>query len=147
MAVQSLAYLLDTNILVHYIRRDTLAQQLEAVYSFSALELAPLISVVTEGEIGSLALQFGWGAPKRLRLKELLDRFITVPLDFRGLIESYARIDTHCRKAGVPMGQNDLWIAATAHVTGARLITTDKDFDRLDPLFFSRDWIDPKSSG
>jgi hypothetical protein len=24
MAVQSLAYLLDTNILVHYIRRDTL---------------------------------------------------------------------------------------------------------------------------
>jgi len=41
------------------------------------------------------------------------------------------------------MGKNDLWIAATAHVTGATLLTTDKDFDHLDPQFLVRVWINP----
>lgn len=26
---------------------------------------------------------------------------------------------------------------------GARLLTTDKDFDQLDPVFLTHDWIDP----
>ena len=43
------------------------------------------------------------------------------------------------------MGKNDLWIAATAMATGATLLTTDKDFDHLDPTFLTRDWIDPTS--
>ncbi len=29
------------------------------------------------------------------------------------------------------MGKNDLWIAATASVLGARLLTTDNDFEHL----------------
>jgi len=29
------------------------------------------------------------------------------------------------------MGKNDLWIAATAHVVDATILTTDKDFDHL----------------
>jgi tRNA(fMet)-specific endonuclease VapC len=45
---------------------------------------------------------------------------------------------------GTPVGENDTWIAATAHVTGARVLTTDTDFDSLDPTFLARDWIDPK---
>ena len=47
---------------------------------------------------------------------------------------------------GVPMGKNDVWIAATAHVTGARLLTTDRDFDHLDPTFLGRDWVDPAAA-
>lgn len=41
------------------------------------------------------------------------------------------------------MGDNDLWIAATAKVTGALLLTTDKDFDHLYPVHLQRDWINP----
>ena len=41
------------------------------------------------------------------------------------------------------MGKNDVWIAATAAVTGATLLTTDRDFDRLTPQFLTRVWIDP----
>ena len=52
-------------------------------------------------------------------------------------------IDAHRQRAGHPLAKSDAWIAATASVTGARLLTTDKDFDDLDPLFLSRDWIDP----
>jgi predicted nucleic acid-binding protein len=33
------------------------------------------------------------------------------------------------------MGKNDLWIAATAHVLGASLLTTDKDFAHLHSVF------------
>jgi len=44
------------------------------------------------------------------------------------------------------MGKNDLWIAATAAVTGATLLTTDRDFDKLAPRFLAREWIDPETS-
>ena len=54
-------------------------------------------------------------------------------------------VDVEGRKIpfDVPFGKNDLWVAATANVTGARLHSTDRDFDPKDPLFIARDWIDP----
>ena len=41
------------------------------------------------------------------------------------------------------MGDNDVWIAATAAAAGAYLLTTDKDFDHLHPTYVQREWIDP----
>jgi hypothetical protein len=38
------------------------------------------------------------------------------------------------------MGKNDVWIAA-AYTSGARLVTTDDDFDHLDPPFVTVDKI------
>jgi len=43
------------------------------------------------------------------------------------------------------MGQNDMWIAATAHVLGCELVTTDKDFDHLHEAKVRCRWIDPAS--
>ena len=48
-----------------------------------------------------------------------------------------------CQEGAQPLGKNDLWIAATAHVTGATLLTTDKDFDHLAGQFLKREWVDP----
>jgi predicted nucleic acid-binding protein len=42
------------------------------------------------------------------------------------------------------MGKNDLWIAATASVQSATLITTDKDFDHLNGVFLPVIYVDPK---
>lgn len=134
---------LDTNILLHLVRDDPLARWVETTYAFIGRGIHPLISVVSEGEIRALALRLGWGIAKIARLGTLLDLAIVVPLDFPGVIEAYARFDAHCRNAGTPIGENDTWIAATAHVTGARLLTTDRDFDCLTPTFILRDWIDP----
>lgn len=39
------------------------------------------------------------------------------------------------------MGKNDLWIAATAYVTGATLLTTDADFDHLPTELFARERV------
>ncbi len=40
------------------------------------------------------------------------------------------------------MGKNDLWIAATAHASGAVLVTTDRDFDHLHGIWLNREFVD-----
>jgi tRNA(fMet)-specific endonuclease VapC len=72
-----------------------------------------------------------------------IDYFVRASNDDPETIRAYAVIDAYARRAGHPLGDNDAWIAATAAVTGARLLTTDKDFDRLDPMFLRREWINP----
>ena len=42
------------------------------------------------------------------------------------------------------MGKNDIWIAATAAVIGAKLITIDNDFDHLNGAFLEVIKIDNK---
>ena len=135
--------LLDTNLLVHNIRQDGLWQAVEDRYGLRDAPEAPFISIVTGGEIRSLALQSGWGVAKQERMEDLLDYYVVIPLPFSNIVEVYAEIDDYSRRDGVTMGKSDLWIAATASVTGARLLTTDKDFDHLHDVFLSRDWLDP----
>lgn len=57
-------------------------------------------------------------------------------------MDAYTRIDTFSqgKLSEIPlemssrnMGKNDLWVAATTLVTNATLITTDGDFDHLNP--------------
>lgn len=36
------------------------------------------------------------------------------------------------------MGKNDIWIAASARAIGARILTTDRDFDFIHSLFIQR---------
>ncbi len=60
------------------------------------------------------------------------------------LLERYAEIDAFSQGrleekpltgSSRNMGKNDLWIAATASVLNATLITTDKDFQHLHTHF------------
>ncbi len=135
--------LLDTNILLAYVRLGALGQYLEAVYNLYALDPPPLISVVTEGEIRSIALKKDWGAAKLVELQRLLTFLTIVPLPYSNIVDACARIDDHCTHNGFLLGKNDLWIAATAHVTDTTLLTTDRDFDPLHALFLQREWVDP----
>src|SRR6187431_2299147 len=100
MRLHSDLYQLDTNILLHLVRDSALARWVEATYSLIRQGASPLISVVTEGEMRSLAIQFGWGSGRVARLDALLARSISAPLDYAGVIEAYARIDSHCRRLG-----------------------------------------------
>ena len=139
-------YLLDTNILLHYVRGSELARRVETAYHLTTLTApadAPLISIASEGEIRALALEFGWGSPRVAFMNNLLAQLVIVPIARPDLVDAYARISDHCRRRGAALSKNDLWIAATANVTGATLLTTDKDFDLLDPAFLDRAWIAP----
>ena len=135
--------IIDTNILLAYVRGRGLYNKIEAQVALRTSAPAPIISIVSEGELRALALQFVWGEARRQEMERQLSYLTIIPLPFSRIIRVYAEIDDYSRRNGVTMGKNDLWIAATASVTGARLLTTDKDFDHLNGSFLSRDWIDP----
>src|SRR5438128_1595358 len=133
-------YLLDTNILVALIRGNELGQYIDSAYALKTNLTQSIISVVTVGEMYGLARKFGWGPAKILALRELLDELVWVDINQTQILEAYGEIDHATESAGRRMGQNDVWIAATARAAGFTLLTTDKDFDRLDPVWINRIW-------
>ena len=140
--------ILDTNILVRVVRRDTAGSQILDDHSLLTRTDRPLISVVTLGEIESLAEKFGWGEGKKRVLRDLLRELVIVQLGQGAIVEKYAQVGHHCEKVmkpARPMAQNDMWIAVTACATGATLLTTDSDFDHLDPSFITRIRFDAKT--
>ena len=133
--------LLDTNILVHYVRDDETWSHIRDDYQLLVVEPTPLISIVTAGELRSLSHQWNWGRGKRDRMEFVLGYFITLPVDSPEQVLMYAEIDSFCLEQGRIMGKNDLWIAATAALTDARLLTSDRDFDLLDRVFLSLELV------
>ena len=130
--------LLDSNIFVHLIRGDATGQLLKREYDLLLTEPPPAFCVVTQGELRSLTYQFNWGEDKKEQVGFLLNYFNAVPLETAGVFEAYAAIDYYSKRMGIKMGKNDLWIAAVASVSKFRLLTTDADFDHLDPTFLTR---------
>lgn len=137
-------YFLDTNILVHLIRRDSIGEYLIRQYGLLIAEPRPLISDVSEGELRSLAVQWAWGDQKRNQMEFFLSLFWRFTINKQSVFEAYAIIDAYSESLGLSMGKNDVWIAASSIVTETMLLTTDKDYDHLHPRFLIRDWIDPE---
>lgn len=131
-------YIIDTNILVHYARRDTTQQRIEAEFGLMTTAEIPLISYVTEAEVRAMARRLGWGASRINQLGFILTLLRRVPIENSAILDAYVEIDFYSHGAGRDMGKNDLWIAATAYATGAALITTDRDFDHLHGVFIER---------
>lgn len=48
--------------------------------------------------------------------------------------DHYARTKVQCQRKGLPLDDNDLWIAAAALSAGAVLVCRDSDFDRVEGL-------------
>jgi predicted nucleic acid-binding protein len=71
-----------------------------------------------------------WGEQKRNKLKELKKELLSVDIsDFR-VVEAYADLSSLAKSNGWAIfhGKNDLWVGAAPRVTGATLLTADKDF-------------------
>lgn len=144
-----MAYIvLDTNVIVMMLRNQAFKEDLYEKYSFTEHDL--IISVVTEGELWSLALQWEWGNKRIHFLAQLLQTFIVYPIRVQAIIQRYAQIDAYSqdkwkeKKLNTTprnMGKNDIWIAATASVLDATLITLDKDFTHLENDFLTLELI------
>jgi tRNA(fMet)-specific endonuclease VapC len=142
-------YLLDTNILIHIIRG-------KRKFFFDNYDLdnpsnQVIYSIVTIGELRSFALQRKWGQAKIQVMENLLLEFRAVDINATSIINRYAEIDTFSKGKldGKPsltssrtMGKNDIWIAATASVVNATLLTTDQDFDHLHNEFIQLQKVD-----
>lgn len=138
-------WFVDTNILIHVLRRSPLGEHLIDALQFRARPLVSMMSVVSQGELLSIAATNKWGKSKRDRLEELLNELVIIDIhaSARPLLEKYAELDVVSHAAGQAMGKNDLWIAASASETGAILLTTDGDFDHLAPKHLRLWWLDP----
>ena len=136
--------LLDTSVLVHLIRGNPIGRWVDSSF-LEPLPGVPLISIVTVGEILALARRWTWGPKRMQRLEDLVEKFVVVDIRSLDVLSSYAEVDHALRRMGNPVQQNDMWIAATAIVSEAHLLTADKDFDPLHPHYLRRTWIDPLS--
>lgn len=147
-----MTYLLDTNIILAYLKKSALSAFLDDQYGLLCENTKPFISAVTVGELWSICLQNNWGQKRRETLVETLRQLSILDVNIEPIIQEYATIDAYSQNKleGRPlsisarnMGKNDLWIVASASVLDASLITTDKDFDHLHGEFVDVIWINP----
>lgn len=136
-------------MLLGFTREAQWALRARADHDLGNRETMVFTSVICQGEMLALAEKNGWGRKKRTRLEQVLNGITTLGISRRKIMDAYARIDawTHGQtvaspnnspppKPAVSMKQNDLWIAATTHASGATLLSTDKDFQHLDGIWF-----------
>ncbi len=81
----------------------------------------------------------------RMLEEKMLDFLTIVPIPYKSILAAYVEIDDYSRRNGRIMGKNDVWIAATARVAGATILTTDRDFDHLHPHLITREYVAPDS--
>jgi len=144
-------FVLDTNIIVSAIVNADFDEYFTQNYLLRYRNF--VISAVTEGELRAIASKRKWGNRKLDILERVLESFLIYPVKLKSVINSYAELDTYSQglldakplpkgMSSRNMGKNDLWIAATAQVLKATLVTTDKDFDHLAKVYFPIDFID-----
>jgi tRNA(fMet)-specific endonuclease VapC len=142
----SQTFVLDTTTVLHLIRGKELGKQIDAAFGLTTALHRQTVSIITHGELRVLAERNNWGPAKQKALAAALDNLVTINIDTDAFIDAYVRIEEACRNSAGgerKMGQNDMWIAATALVTGMPLITTDKDFNHLHGRVITVHWIDP----
>lgn len=125
--------ILDTTILVHWVRQDRTGQYLKNTYALDERPERPLFSTISEGEIVGLAKCWRWGEAKLKALGTLINELIRFEVSLPEVIEAYSELYFEDQRLGRSTGENDLWIASCAKVTGAILLTCDKDFLWLSP--------------
>jgi tRNA(fMet)-specific endonuclease VapC len=125
--------LLDTSAYVGFKRNNV-----ELVEMIAGAELILFSAVV----LGELLFGFRSGTRFKKNFAEL-NSFLendAVEIVSIGKItaDRYSRIATHLRRQGTPIPTNDIWIAAQTMEHGAELVTTDRHFDKISGLVYSR---------
>lgn len=133
MKLEGEQLVLDTNILLHWLRGREAGEKLRGMYELGARRPRPIVPVVVKGELLALALKFSWGTEREQALQDLLRELPIADISAESVIRAYAQLDHESQKAGRKMGKNDLWIAAIAKVQRAIVLTTDQDFAHLHP--------------
>ena len=135
--------LLDTNILLHIIRGRAAGHWLVARFGLLSRAEKPLVSIVSMGELWRLALRRTWGSAQIERLEGISAVLVVVDIE-PAVVRAYGEMGAHLDDVGAPIPQNDLWIASTAHVKRATLLTADRHFDTLaDAGLVTRNFVDP----
>lgn len=139
-------YQFDTNIVIHYLRESEVMHRVEQMFDPFNPTNEIWVCVVSLGELKSIAIQAKWGAKRLRQLESLLDMLNPIDIWAEDILSRYAEIDAFSQNklpaqplglTARNMGKNDLWIAATASILDAQLLTTDFDFDHLNGVFLN----------
>jgi predicted nucleic acid-binding protein len=134
--------LLDTNILLLFLRDDMRWKLLFKQYDLE--NSINCLSIISLGELYAIGLRNKWSPRRLVQIDNIQMDFTMLDIDYPDLIVRYGELDAYSqgKLEGHPlslsarnMGKNDLWIAATASTLGLELLTTDNDFNHLDPTF------------
>src|SRR6266446_9793470 len=91
----------------------------------SALEIPDLlVSFMTEAELERWILQAKWGPERIIRFRTYMKRFVSVPSS-RDLIVQWAEVMVVARTLGRRIEVADAWVAATALLYDAPLVTNN----------------------
>jgi tRNA(fMet)-specific endonuclease VapC len=141
-----MTYTLDTNILIHAVRETPLFKIINQKYGLTNSRNQVIISAASVGELHSFAMQNKWGTTRMKAVDTLVSTFKAVPITTDPIfVKTYAEIDAYSQgrhptlmlnNSARNMGKNDLWIATTAAVHEATLLSLDADFNHLDGIFF-----------
>jgi tRNA(fMet)-specific endonuclease VapC len=129
-------FLLDTNILSELVRRPQgrIAQRIAA-----AGEAAICTSIIVSAE-----LRYGAARSGSARLRRRVDTLLSA-LDVRPFEapadRHYARIRTHLARRGLPIGPNDLLIAAHASALELTVVTANEAEFRRVPGLAIENWL------
>ncbi len=94
------------------------------------------ICTIVRGEILYGLERMPPGRRRRENERAAAELFDVLPCDGipEGVADTYARVKYDAERAGTSLGENDLWIAATALDQGATVVTSDGDFGRVHGL-------------
>lgn len=132
-------FVLDTSFLLNLIRNTPASQTVALQLGINEAGSLIILSIVSVAEIRVLAQRNNWGNSKLQKMEQIIAAamVIDISLNDEELLSNYVDIDTNSQSLGRKMGKNDLWIAATAAVTGATLISGDGDFDHLNGRYLN----------
>jgi predicted nucleic acid-binding protein len=108
----------DTDVVSFLFKSDPRAHPYLSLLSDRKL----LVSFMTEAELEQWILLARWGADRIWRFRAFMNRFASVPSS-RDLILQWAAVMVAARANGRRIEAADAWIAATALLYGAFLIT------------------------
>jgi predicted nucleic acid-binding protein len=114
------AVVVDTDIVSYLFKGDTRA----ALYQPHVVGRYRVISFMTVAELARWAEERNWGARTRDQLKRFLAGF-AVHYPDEAMCESWGSVMAAARRAGRPIQSADAWIAATALLYGAALVTNN----------------------
>ena len=132
------SFLLDSTTLSFLMERRP-----EVMAHMASVEQADRVAICTivRGEILYGLERMPNGHRRRENERAAAELFEMLPCDdlSEAVAEVYARIKFEAERRGTRLGENDLWIAATALARGATLVTSDTDFQRVHGLS-TQDW-------
>lgn len=124
---QATAYLLDTNVVLHATRQASpFSAAVDAQFQLRQSPFRPAICEVTVGELRAFAQ--AWGDRRKALLNRVISQLLVLPIARPAIYQRWAELYSHAKSRGLAIqnDHNDIWIAATAHVAGLPLLSSDK---------------------